>query len=105
MSIYATFDESAGDQLASNRGWGDFVRWTESLDADTFPNVVHLAEYGWVDELPKLAAELTKAIEQHSPEAQGLDKTLAELIELVKANQDKEAIFITDGMKAESEQV
>lgn len=98
MSIYASFDEHPGEQFASNRGWGDFVRWAEGLDAETFPRVVQLVEHGHAADVASLADELEKAAAAATPDAEGLDATIAALIHLFRANTSAEAVFINDGM-------
>ena len=32
MSIYVTFDEGPGEQVASNTGWADFCKWASVND-------------------------------------------------------------------------
>lgn len=103
MSLYATFDETPGVQIASNRGWSDLVGWTDELDIENYETLIHLTDYGWTNNLSYLLQEIRKAVEKHAPTAEGLDKTIADLVELIDANKDKEAIFITDGFVKDDE--
>lgn len=98
MSVYLTFDESAGEQVASNLGWTDFGNWVDDLDVGQFPHVVSLWEHGYTNEISKLIAELKIAIEQSEPTAKGLAKTIDQLIEMLHFEKNQEVVFINDGM-------
>lgn len=98
MSVYASFDDGPGEQLASNLGWGDFCRWVDELDHEKFSGLTHLREHGYVDDLSGLAEELERAVAHVEPKAEGLTDTIKHFIEMINANSDSEAVFVNDGM-------
>ena len=67
MSVFLTNDEDPGDQVASNRGWGDFGTWVESLDAGAFPKLSALREHGCAEPVSALRKELAKALKKFPP--------------------------------------
>lgn len=96
MSYYAALDDKFTADFASNTGMADFGAWVDSLDADTYPELVHLREYGWDRDLPDLQTQLPAAVKEHPPEesaasvADGLAKILA-------SRGDAEVLTISDG--------
>ncbi len=94
MSTYLTLDGGLPLDLASNRGWGDFVRWADRLDAGAFGQVAHLAEYGWCQEPALLRAQLAAALRLRPPDdhTAGVARTLLEALD-----GPAEVVTITNG--------
>ena len=67
MSVFLTNDEDPGDQVASNCGWGDFGRWVDTLDANTFPMLAALRGHGCAEPVSALRKELAKALKKFPP--------------------------------------
>lgn len=97
MSVYISFDESTGDQIASNRGWSDVLNWAEDT---TKLKVAQLMEFGYCTQPDVLASQLREHLALVPPIAEGLASTLSELIRQLEANSSAEAVFINDGMRS-----
>jgi hypothetical protein len=94
MSVYATFDENPGEQIASNSGWADTCAW---MRASGFTDLAHLADEGFVI-APGLVDTLTQAL-RDSPPDKDVRSVVEGLMELLAANASAEAVFITSGMR------
>lgn len=104
MSMYVTFDEGDGDQVATNTGWGDLVRWVADLDPDDYPLLCQLADHGETTSASDLATEIEAAIEESPPdEVEGLASTLDGFLSILEANADADAVFVTDGTGMETD--
>lgn len=100
MSIYAVINENEPEMFASVVGWSDIVAWAESLDAEQFPNVVHLTEHGYTEQIPQLIQEIESAIDIVAPS----ESVASSLNELVGLLQDESGVLlINDGMGVASE--
>jgi hypothetical protein len=85
-------------EFATNRGYGDFVRWVDGLPRVDFPLLWHLVDWGWVNEIDEFELEVEKAIEKREPEG-SVAKTVAGLVAaLSKRNDDAESVMISDGL-------
>jgi hypothetical protein len=51
-----------GDDLASNTGWADFVKWCDTLPVEHFHELVFLSEDGLSDRLDELQENLYRAL-------------------------------------------
>lgn len=94
MSVYATFDAEAGDQVASNKGWGDFVRWASALRK---PALNDLIEDGETTQIRQVIADLEEALHQSPPASETIEDTVRGLLRLLRINIDQEILLITDG--------
>jgi hypothetical protein len=92
VSIYCTLDGGEPMFLASNTGWGDFVRW---LDTHHMPAPAHLAEYGWSEDLDDLEAELPDRLEGAPPT---IAATGEALLEILSGRGEATVLTITDGL-------
>ena len=98
MSVYAEW-EGGGDQVASTTGWSDFGAWADQLDAELFPEVVRLWEYGGVDSATDLVSQLESALRDDSPADWTVRHTADGLLALArKAAGSGESFDVTDGM-------
>lgn len=103
MTVEIRFDTGDGSALATNKGWSDFGVWTDGLDEDDYPLAVHLRDFGFSNDPTALAKELETAAEKSPPEADGLDKTLLRLCDLLLAHEDVETVFVTNGLAPDNE--
>lgn len=90
MSIYLTLDTDEPTFLASNKGYGDFSRWAESVDGE---ELHHLTCYGWSQQPKKLRQQLQAALENSPPE-RDTAKVAGQLLSLI---DDGKVIGITEG--------
>ena len=105
MSYDLYFDNGEGAQVASVKGWNDCVRWAETLDAGDFPEVRHLAAFGWSQELESLVAELNEAVRRFKPE-ESVRQTITGMLEMIAAHNDMAAtIVISDGTGVEDAEI
>jgi hypothetical protein len=98
MSVYATFDETPGEQVASNKGWADFCGWIDSLPSER-ESLHHLREFGWVNGLPRLIEELERSKESNPPPDNDLENTIDEFLTFIDLNKEEKEVFITDGIE------
>lgn len=95
MSYYIQNDGDLGPQVASNSGWGDFGRWTDSLNPDDYGEVIGLYGNGWSDKPTDLASQLKDAQVISPP----FDKETADVLsELISTIDAKTVVSITDGI-------
>jgi hypothetical protein len=99
MSVYAALDENPGEQIASNKGWGDFGRWVDRLDVKCYWELVHLREYGWCQHLPTLGRLLRAALKADKP-APDVATVATALLSVIKGQNDC-VLVITDGTMAD----
>jgi hypothetical protein len=98
LSVYATFDEGPGEQIASNGGWSDFTDWAEDFELPKYEKLLQLLEHGYTTEPGRLADQLAEALEAVPPEESAMSVG-ERLIEVLRANDTQEAVFVTDGMQ------
>lgn len=100
MSIYAQVDDNQ-TQVASNTGWGEFTRWVDGLDVDANESLIHLADYGWTENISDAAAQLDAALAASPPSD---DKVLSTAKVLLQALQAGGSVAtITDGMTKDTD--
>jgi hypothetical protein len=96
MSQYIQLDSGEQFFLSSNTGWGDCVRWSESLPVKGNEALLHLVEYGWSQEHQRVASQIKAALEATRPH-----KDIVSVMEhIAKRCQEfpDGVILITDGM-------
>jgi hypothetical protein len=87
-------------EVASLAGWGEFRKWTETLDGE-FGELSHLVAHGWSQELDDLLRQLQAAVKASKPSADVAD--IAK--QIIRAIEDKPkgavSIQLTDGLTEE----
>lgn len=96
MSVYVSVDGGEPMFLSSNRGWGDFARWVDALSVQQSPEVAHLRQHGWEQDLGKLQEQLTAALTDDVPEDVAL--VGKELLSVLAAHPDAGAVTVNSGM-------
>ncbi len=102
MSYEARLDTGPAIQVASTKGWGDVRRWADKLEVADYPQIHHLLDHGWSQDLPGLNAQLFDAVEAHMPDDAVL-ATVAGLVDFLDEHPDAGAIVITDGTSNEAD--
>ncbi len=98
MTITATFGDGREIEFVNNRGWGDFVRWSEKLSVDKYDAIMHLAEHGYVDDPRGLRRQLLLVLKSRKIAA-SIQTTIRRLAKFLRqAADDDDLIMITDGM-------
>lgn len=99
MSLYAALDTDTdgGTQVATNTGWGEFIDWTQDLDAEKFGEVIHLADYGWSQSIDELKTQLESAVNEHDVSSDDLRDVIDGLLQIIDEAKDAGAIVVTDG--------
>lgn len=97
MSIYTTISAGAPAFLASNKGWGDFCAWARGLSAKEAPDLLHLVDFGWDEDLPLVAEQLRAGLEG-SPPDRDTRAVADELLSLVAGADGGAVLTITDGL-------
>lgn len=99
MSRYAVVDDNDPAEVSSNKGWGDFSRWVDTLDADNYGQLAHLCAHGWSQQVPLLLKQLRSALDSEEPD----DDVAAVGKNILDAVSGGDVVSITDGMsKGES---
>lgn len=99
MSIYAQLDTGEQDQFATTKGWGEVGRWIDALDSDTYPQLVHLREFGWSQQVVKLNEELARSVKSDPPDSQDVLSVVKRLTDFLGvAPEGAEVLTITDGL-------
>jgi hypothetical protein len=91
MSVYMTFSEDAGEQIASNQGWADFCKWAR--DSGNF-DMLQLADEGYT----RVAGLAESLRERRAPDAD-TQHVVDGVLKLLDENRDAEAVFVTTGMR------
>lgn len=100
MSIYISIDEDEPDMFASNTGWGDVVSWSNDLDPDSYPDLLHLFTHGWDDTPAKCAKQLVSAVSDSPPEDETVVSTLKNLLTVLQSADPDAVVTINNGMSA-----
>lgn len=100
MSIYAQFDDGEQRHLASNTGWGDIVEWSESLDPAEYPDLIHLCDHGYEQQLDALEQQIHAAVAANPP-PDDVRKTLSGLLDTLAVRGGADVLFVTDGMTSD----
>lgn len=97
MSFYLQIGSGgASIQIASNKGYGDFGRWVESLGLKDFPQVKHLYEFGWSQKPVALKMQLDMALKRHPPSDPTIVSTARGLSDSLQGISM--VVSITDGL-------
>lgn len=84
--------------LASIGGWNDFTRWADELEPEQFPELVHLADHGFTQNVPGLTTEIEAARTESPPDDETVDATIDVLVGiLAEMPEGGESAFVTDG--------
>lgn len=97
MSYYLEIDGEQIDQIANIRGYGDLIRWVQSLPLDDTPSLQHLVEHGWSEDAPGVLSQVRVALRNNPPAAADVLKTAANLEQLLGAAPNAKQVGITDG--------
>lgn len=96
MTLALIIDGEFAADVATNSGWSDFCDWTDALDLAIYPELIHLVDFGWVDNLPMLQKQIEDGIREIRPGASAMEVATGLLKELRKAKK-AEYIIISDG--------
>jgi len=101
VGYIATIGGEESFALASTRGWHDFKVWVDTLPVEMYPDLIHLAEYGWSQELLDLHRQLLLAVAHKRPNDQ-VYRTAQNLEGyLLHRDPKAESIFVSDSMGEE----
>jgi len=100
MSVYANLDDGQQSQVATTLGWGEVGRMIDDLDADDYPTLIHLREFGWTEDVVSLRPELAAAASESDPNVKDV---LANVLKFVDKADDDVVLIISDGMGPDSE--
>lgn len=97
MSMYYSFDGGEPLDFCSNKGYGDLCRWVDSLKG-AYPELSHLRNYGWEQDLQPLTKQLGKAIEAKPPASTDVMKTAKGLLAALSGRGSAEVLTINNGI-------
>lgn len=98
MSYELVIGGEKATPLASIRGWSDFKLWVDTLNADDYPQIVHLVEHSFCQKLDDLEEQLKESLRLAPPNKQSVVSTVKSLIATLTArDSDAESAFVTDG--------
>lgn len=102
MGYYLQIDAKDAQPLASNNGWGDAVKWVESLPPRESASLRHFCQFGWEEDLDGMESELSAALKGHEPKDHTVADTLKNWLSLLKSRGDSAVVAsVTDGMGSE----
>jgi hypothetical protein len=94
VSYSATFNDGRSVQAGTTKGWNDFTRWAETLDAEEYPELAHLAEYGWSQDLTELTSQLADALDSDAPSDPDTADVAKGLLDFLKGRGDAEVVTV-----------
>ena len=100
MTYYLIVGGTTQQPLASTTGWYDFKVWTDGLNVETYPQLIHLIDWGWSQELDALILELKLALAVAKPAATTVEATLRSLLDSLIFSEDAHSVFVSDGLGA-----
>lgn len=98
MGYYLQIDSVPMQPLASNTGYGDVIRWSDSLPPAKAGCIHHLTTHGWEQDLPDLRAELELCMKEHTPTRPDAQDTLTNLLRMLNEHPDAHCVTVTDGV-------
>ena len=101
MSIYITRDETEPHFLASNLGWSQVGKFIDTMDAGECPELIHLWEQGWNEDLQPLRDELSGLLQNGE-----MDHDVRDVInDLLDGIESADVVVVGDGMSPSKESV
>ena len=102
MTYYLIVGGTEQRPLASTLGWYEFKRWTDGLSVETYPQLIHLVDWGICQHLDTLLLELKFALLASPPQTPEVDHTLRSMLDTVMfSSPDAGSMFVTDGLGAD----
>lgn len=98
MTMTLTLDGGNESDLASNIGWSRFVDWARLLNPNEFPDLIHLAEYGICQDVPKLQEQLASALEKAKPVRGNVVHTINNLKSLLENRESAGCVMVSNGL-------
>jgi hypothetical protein len=97
MGVYVSLDSGTPRQIASNIGWANFIRWLNTLE--DVPDLKHLVEHGWDEDLSLVESQLRTALDRFPPE-DSTRKIGTGLLRFVAQRGEATVLTINDGMSS-----
>jgi hypothetical protein len=101
MTYYLFVGGKEQRPLATTTGWYDFKQWAAGLNAIDYPQLIHLVDWGWAQQLDQLMRELKMAIIASPPMLASVDATLRSLMDSVAFSEGASSVFVSDGLGEE----
>jgi len=99
LGYYLQIDEDDAVPLASLVGWGDVVRWTDTLAPKDASALHHLTAFGWEDDGAALASQLKDCFAKSPPHDAPTKDTLKNFSALLAAHPGSiTAVSVTDNL-------
>lgn len=96
MTLALYKDDEYVAEVGTNSGWSTFRHMAEKLDAKTYPAVMHLALYGWCQQLKLLTTQLTALAKE--VDDKDISNTISDLIESIGNSKKNSYVIVTDGV-------
>jgi hypothetical protein len=98
MAIYGNFDTGEQVQLATISGWGSFGDWVDGLSVDDAPELIHVREYGWSQEIGDLSEQLRQSMSAAPPPDDDTASIANGLADFLATSGDAEVLIVSDGL-------
>ena len=99
MGYYLQIDEQEPTDIASNRGYGDLIRWAQTLSPHDFSTLHHLTAFGWEQRIGQLITECAQAVKDFPPQDQDTLKTVQNLADVLRTQgQGAVVVSVTNGI-------
>jgi hypothetical protein len=90
--VLAYFDESGlGGSPGTWDGWAAFGAWADDLPVADYPQVLHLWENGWEDDLAPLETQLKRALSESPPDLPAAREVAEELLDIIASRAEADA--------------
>lgn len=93
MSLYAMVDETDCGQIATVKGWSDFIDWAGKQDDEV---LLHLIEHGYSTRLSELAAVISSYLRANPP-ARDVRTTAKGVVDICRQHSQGSILIVTDG--------
>ena len=102
MGYYLQIDTDDAEPLASLTGWGDVIRWADTLPLVRSLSLRHLCKFGWQDDPVLLKIELEEFLKTDPPHDPQTKETVINLLSLLTAHKTKiTVVSVTEGFSSE----
>jgi hypothetical protein len=100
MAYEIMTEDQEGEPIGTSQGWPDFCEWVDSLDEDSYPELVAFTEEGDTYVPKELMLEVKRAVQAEDPEPDIKD-TARGLFDFLKAHRNAEMVMVVSGVTAE----
>jgi hypothetical protein len=84
-------------QVGTTKGWGDFIRWADSLDLDENYALIQFAEHGHTEAPSDVLDELKASLTNDPPPDAATRDVATNLLSVLRAHDGADFFAVSDG--------